>query len=206
MKKRIDLVGMTFGRLTVKQYAGTDKHKNAQWSCLCTCGVEKVINGSSLRNGLTSSCGCLHREIASIAATKRKTTHGMHNTPTYYSWQNMLTRVDNPKYKQRKDYSERGITVHEPWRKFENFLKDMGVRPEGMTLDRIDNDKGYSPENCRWATPTEQANNKRSTVMWEGKSLRQWQQDTGMNYYTLYSRIKRYGNLFPEHIRERITD
>ena len=200
MKKRIDLSGMTFGRLVVRSYTGNDKHKNAMWLCLCSCGAEKIINGSSLRSGNTNSCGCLHKELASSQTTERLTTHGMHNTPTYYSWTNMKTRCNNANFEQSKDYSGRGIAICDKWKTFAGFFADMGVKPVGTSLDRIDNNKGYSKDNCRWATVNEQANNKRNTVMWEGKSLYEWQQETGMNYYTMYSRIKRYGSLFPEHL------
>lgn len=202
MKKRIDLTGAVFDRLTVIEYAGNDKYKNAQWKCRCECGTEKVISGASLRSGHTLSCGCFHKEKASDWAVKNKTTHGMRKSRTYSVWTNMRTRCTNPKYKQYKDYGGRGITVCDRWlESFENFLADMGEAPEDKTLDRIDNNGNYEPNNCRWATYHEQRMNRSDTVMFEGKTVYAWAEELGMNYYTLYSRLKRYGTLFPDHLK-----
>jgi len=201
MKKRIDLKGAVFGRLTVLEYAGNDKHNNAQWKCRCECGTEKVISGASLRTGNTLSCGCYHKEQSSKWTSKHKTTHGKRKSRTYSIWGNMRTRCTNPNYKQYKDYGGRGISICERWLDFANFLEDMGEAPEGKTLDRIDNNGNYEPGNCRWATGLEQMSNRANTVMFEGKALPIWAEELGMNYYTLYSRLKRYGTLFPEHLK-----
>ena len=199
MYVRIDLTGQKFGRLTVVSHAGRDKHGNAKWNCVCDCGAERTVIGSSLRSGGSLSCGCWQRDLARSRAGQA-TKHGMHSTPTYYSWTNMLTRCNNPNFRQYQNYGGRGIKVCERWLEFANFLEDMGERPEGTTLDRIDNDGNYEPGNCRWATQEEQLYNRTSTVTWQGKTLLEWHKETGMNYYTMYSRLKRYGELFPKHL------
>lgn len=200
MRKRIDLKGVVFGRLTVAEYAGNDKYKNALWKCYCECGTEKVISGASLRSGSTLSCGCYHKEAAAKWSAHHKQSHGMRKSRTYSIWANMRTRCTNTKYKQFKDYGGRGISVCERWLTFENFLEDMGEAPEDKTLDRIDNNGHYEPSNCRWATTAEQMTNRANTVMFEGKPLPTWAEELGMNYYTLYSRLKRFGTIFPKHL------
>jgi hypothetical protein len=200
LKKMIDLTGQQFGRLAVLSRAGKDKHGNVRWNCVCSCGTEKEISGAVLRQGKAVSCGCFLREVASQTAKSNNTSHGMTSTPTYYAWQNMMTRCNNPNFKQYKDYGGRGIKVCERWRDFAKFYEDMGLKPEDASLDRKDNEGDYTPDNCRWATQEEQLYNRRSTIEWGGKTLLEWHKETGMNYYTMYSRIKRYGNLFPPQL------
>jgi len=159
MSKTIDITGQRFGRLVVKERSGIQGGK-ALWFCECDCGETKVILSDSLRNGRSQSCGCLRRGLLS---TYRK-THGQSGSKIYNIWQNMIRRcVDNslPSYWR---YGGRGITVCKRWMEFTNFFSDMGECPEGCSLDRINNDAGYSPENCRWATHTEQARNKSNTL------------------------------------------
>lgn len=158
--------GDVFGRLTVKKRVPGGRRP--RYLCVCKCGQRKEIDGQSLRRGQTRSCGCLHRD-----ASRTRRTHGESRardgrpTPTYKSWQGMRQRCENPKSEKYRLYGARGISVCERWRRFENFLADMGERPEGTTLDRIDPDGNYTPTNCRWADATTQSRNRRRTGGWK---------------------------------------
>lgn len=186
----IDLTGQQFGRLTVVSFAGI-VNRRARWECVCTCGARIVTGRQDLRSGRTRSCGCLRRENT----TAIKTTHGMRHTPEYKAWAAAKGRCTNPTDRAYEYYGGRGITFSPSWLdSFENFLADMGMRPSPRhTLDRIDNSKGYAPDNCRWASRMEQANNRRSnhlvTYQGETRTLRAWSDITGIPYKTLHTRI-----------------
>jgi len=155
-----DLTNQVFGRLTVLKYAGATKAKKAKWECLCSCGKKKTVVAGDLNSGRTRSCGCLQSE----ANIKRITKHGMSQNTEYEIWCGIIKRCTNPNTSNFANYGGRGITICDQWRKsFETFYKDMGPRPSlKHSIDRIDNEKGYFLENCRWATRTQQVINSRT--------------------------------------------
>lgn len=188
-----DITGSRFGRLVVKDRAGSTPN-SATWNCVCDCGNTTTLPSTALKSGNTRSCGCLKKEsIASIG--KKNLTHGKSSTPTYKSWAHMLARCRNPKDARYNDYGGRGVKVCERWDSFGSFLADMGEAPAGKTIDRKDVNGNYEPSNCRWATDTEQARNTRSNrilfAFGEQMTLAAWSEKTGINEETISSRIKR---------------
>lgn len=149
----------TDSRLTFVRKAGKTQDGHVTAIYQCACGQQKELAMSRVRHGYVRSCGCLTKETAPAK------THGMRNSKTYSSWMAAKDRTTNPKSKDFHRYGAVGIGFAERWLKFENFLEDMGERPSGTTLDRIEGDKGYEPGNCRWATPQEQARNRKSLVI-----------------------------------------
>ena len=159
-----NLLGKKFGRLTVLEDTGERyNQKLVIWKCKCDCGEYKNVSSNSLLTGGTKSCGCLQKERTK-ESSKKKIKHGHKKsnqiTPTYSTWQSMKRRCLNEDNHNFKYYGGRVIMICERWMVFENFLADMGERPEGKTLDRINNDGHYEPSNCKWSTSKEQANNR----------------------------------------------
>lgn len=182
-----------FGRLTALEEVAT-----GDWLCQCTCGSKVVVRWHRLLSGNNKSCGCLKRSVLG----DRVRRHGRSNSRiTGYSdraygvWQAMKDRCSNPNRKDYHRYGGRGISVCERWLSFENFLADMGEPPEGKTLDRLDNDRGYSPDNCAWRTRKEQSHNstciKYITIGGETKPLRAWLALYGTSRNQYYSRLRK---------------
>lgn len=156
--KRINLSGLRFGRLLILNeydiYNGSKRYK-----CICDCGKSSIVFHSNLKKGNTKSCGCIEKEKWKKIITK----HGDYGSPEYIAWRNMLQRCYYKKNISYYNYGERGITVCDRWKtSYLMFLKDMGRKPDlELTLDRINNNKGYFPENCQWATRSQQNKNRR---------------------------------------------
>lgn len=192
MKTKRDLTGLKFGEWTVLRYHERRKYAHVWW-CLCSCGKEGPVYGSRIGKS-SSSCGCVGRKRIIAASI----THGMSDSRTYNVWAGMKARCTNPNHPSYKDYGGRGITVCERWiHSFENFIQDMGEAPNGLTLDRIKNDLGYSPDNCIWSDRKAQARNRRSnriiTAFGRSQTLAGWSIETGIKRSTITQRIDYYG-------------
>lgn len=172
-------------------YAGSRKGGGAIWRCQCDCGNEVECQSANLVNGRTKSCGCYARD------NPPRLRHGWSKTKTHNIWCGMRQRCENILSEAYPLYGGRGIHVCERWHTFENFIADMGVPPPGSSLDRINNDGPYSPENCRWASKLVQARNRRSvlTVEWRGetRTLPEWEELTGIPRKTLWHRMNKEG-------------
>ena len=190
MVKLIDLTHMRFGRLLVVGRA-LKKGVHPRWLFRCDCGTTGDVSGAALRSGNTRSCGCLKREVVKSAAR----THGMSNTRVFNAWLAMRQRCYDEKHVGFKNYGKRGIRVCVRWHSFDNFLADMGEPPPGHSLDRRDNNKGYSPDNCYWATRAEQNRNKRTNRVVTVGSLRMcvkdWARAAGMDESLIRGRLNR---------------
>jgi hypothetical protein len=191
MKSRyIDLTSKVFGRLTVTGIDVERVSKRPFWICKCSCGNIKSISGASLRGGDSNSCGCLAKELTVI----RSQTHGLSKTKTYKTWISMWARCTDEAQDNYPNYGGRGISVDERWKSFEAFLKDMGERPEGLSIDRIDVNGNYCKANCKWSDNKEQSNNRRSTkiITFKNETMTQlqWAEKLGISVTTLHTRLK----------------
>jgi hypothetical protein len=187
-----NLLGLKFGRHTVIEYAGKTKKGTTTWKCLCACGKSTIVKADVLKRGSSMSCGCLAIDNLKIRSIK----HGHRYSAEYSTWNSMKSRCLNKNHKSYNSYGGRGITICNEWiNSFESFLSDMGNRPSKRhSLERIDNNKGYSKDNCIWATGKSQANNKRSNrlISHNGKTqtLNAWSEETGIRPDTISQRLK----------------
>lgn len=189
--KFIDQTGKKFNNLTVIRYAGRIGGYS-HWECLCFCGKTSIVSIANLST--TKSCGCLKYR-------GKRYIDGRINTKAYKIWWGMVNRCTNPKHISWKIYGGRGIRVCDEWMKFPNFFKDMGERPPGKSIDRIDNDKGYFKENCRWATPAQQYNNRRQCIYivhnGERLTISEWSKRTGLPHGKI---LKRFHSGWPTEL------
>jgi len=191
-----DILGNRYGRLTVVASGGRDKRGRSRWECVCDCGNVKIIDGYRLKHGDTLSCGCLQKERARDAHMKHGYNKKGSCTKEYNSWLHMLSRCYNTKNKSYRYYGGRGIKVCDEWKDFRKFIEDMGDCPKDKeSIDRIDNNGDYTPENCRWADRSEQNNNKNSNVFithnGETLTITEWAKRLGTNDCTIRGRIRR---------------
>ena len=193
-------VGRRFGRLVVLSETVRNGARRVT-PCVCDCGTEKSVPVGHLYRGAITSCGCAKKERASKLRdinTTHGATRGSNRTPTYLSWASMRLRCNNPNATGYERYGGVGITICPRWDGpdgFPNFLSDMGVRPDGFSLDRIDNQKGYSPENCRWADMATQKRNRKNSVLithdGQTKSAAEWARLLGTHRNNILRRLKR---------------
>lgn len=201
-----NLAGKTFNRLTVIEYHSKRKNKH-YYLCKCICGNEKVIESYNIRSGHAKSCGCLNREI--VSSQKVNYRHGMSKTRIHNIWWGIIERCTNENDQAYPNYGGRGITICDEWlndfEAFEEWAMANGYS-EKLSIDRIDNDGNYEPNNCRWATRKQQNNNKSNNVRieinGEIKNLTQWAEYAGIHRSTIYRRMKR-GITGPELIQKK---
>ena len=195
MGKLNDLTGKKYGRLTVIERAGSTTQKKALWNCRCDCGNEIIVVGSHLLNGNTRSCGCYKRDLTS----ERMSSHGKSKTRLHHIWKNMRQRCSNPHKPDYKYYGGKGITVDDIWNDYEVFAKwaiENGYS-DNLTIDRIDVNGNYCPNNCRWVSMTEQARNmsRNRIITYNGEShcVTEWGEILGISAKVLSSRINAHG-------------
>lgn len=189
--KKVNIDGKTFGRWTVIKDA-PNKGSTRFLFCKCSCGTEREVHYGNLTSGASTSCGCLLRDFPS------NVIHGQTGSREYVTWINMRNRCGNPNNKNYYSYGGRGIKVCDRWKNsFSSFIKDMGPCPANFEIERVNNSKGYSPDNCQWASRTDQANNTRNNVFitygGQRKTISQWAAVLKMKTVTLYARLNAYG-------------
>lgn len=200
MGKFIDLTGQKFERLIVIKRVENNKFNQTQWLCKCDCGNNVIVTTNSLKSKNTKSCGCLKKEQDKINIAKK--IHNMSNTRLYNIWKHMKNRCNCSTNKRHKFYYDKGIKVCQEWENdfinFYNWAMQNGYK-EDLTIDRIDNNKGYSPENCRWANYIQQNNNQSNNIKIEYKNkqytLKELSRQYNIKRCTLYDRLKRGWNI-----------
>ena len=209
----IDLTGQRFERWTVIEHHHVDKHGTHYWKCRCDCGTEAVVPSCRLRYGLSKSCGCYSKEVAKKTCVERNTTHGASSTRLYHIWCNMKQRCCNQSHPDYiRWYGSRGITLCEAWKNDFQAFHDWSMAngyADNLTIDRIDCNGNYCPENCRWVTPKEQANNTRHCHMieWNGEThtISEWARKLNMSPQTLVGRLNVYGYSVEKAFTEPVT-
>jgi hypothetical protein len=191
MVASIDISGKKFARWTVLSFHGS-VNKKRMWNCICECGTEMKVNGTSLRMGVSKSCGCLSADNVRTRLTK----HGMTKHPLFGVWKGMLSRCNNPHAKSFPDYGGRGIKVCDRWLDFKAFHDDMiDAYGPGMTIERKDNEEGYSPGNCTWIPKAEQNRNRRSVIFIDtpvGRlSISDAARVAGVSWFAISNRVKK---------------
>lgn len=193
-RKLVDLTGQRFGRLLVKEYLGR-VHHSSQWRCICDCGTEVVTQASGLRTGTTKSCGCWRSDRMSKLTLKHGEKGGdrRNRSPEYKAWDSIKQRCFNPNGRDWKWYGGKGIRISDEWRyDFRAFLSYVGRRPSPKhSIDRIDSNGHYEPGNVRWASWTEQANNRSNNRDVNGLSLKEAAAKAGIPYVTVKSRLSK---------------
>ena|SRR3990167_4424025 len=190
MAKFTDITGQRFGRLITIRRDKNNSWDAIQYLCRCDCGNELIVLAGHLKTGNTKSCGCLKRDVI-----RRPKTHGQSRSPLHRIWLTMRQRCQNPRNKKYTQYGGRGIRICKRWEKFQNFLEDMGKRPFGKMIERVDNNGNYDPGNCRWATAKEQANNTRRNrwISYGGMTLTltDWAAHIGITPGSLHERLQK---------------
>ena len=193
-KPLADIKGQVFGRLTVLERDSFVNGKT-RWLCSCECGKQVLVIGQLLRNGKTKSCGCLRADRASEVAFKHGGYIGCKPSRTMRIWKNMIQRTSNPNCPMYARYGGAGIGVCNAWQTFQGFIADMGEAPDALTLERIDNSKGYSLDNCKWATYAEQSrnksNSKKLTLNGRTQVAVDWMVELSLTHDQIYKRIRR---------------
>lgn len=198
MSKKIDLTGQRFGRLRVCEDSGY-RNGRTYWKCTCDCGNTCIVSGHELKNGHTKSCGCLGRETSQARAKRLFTKHGLFMHPLYFVWGNMKARcgvIKGAKPSDVRNYADRGITICEEWLVFENFYNwaiSHGWE-KGVQIDRIDNNKGYSANNCHFVSPKTNCRNRRTTILYtNGKALIDVCDEIDKPYHKALREFHKYG-------------
>lgn len=206
MGKFIDLTGQRFGRLVVLERASNGSYQQTRWLCQCDCGNKCIVQAGALKSGNSKSCGCLHRD--------RVTTHGQTKARLHTIWSSMKRRCNNANCKEYRWYGGKGIKVCQEWKDSYEAFRDWANThgyADNLTIDRIDGNRDYEPNNCRWITLSEQQRNKETThlLTYKGvtKPLITWAEELGLNKYTVRGRVE-YGWTNPEEIlfgKKRVT-
>ncbi|WP_392355831.1 hypothetical protein PSR14_31170 (plasmid) [Bacillus sp. A01H] len=197
MSNRIDLTGKKFGRLIVIGSNGTDKYYKLFWKCKCDCGKNVSVRGDRLKSGNTKSCGCLNAELVKKRAAEKSIMGRVKEERLYRIWQSMKQRCYDKNSCEFERYGKRGITICEEWTSNYYAFKEWAIQngySNSLSIDRINVNGDYTPENCKWSTPKEQANNRRNSwfLVYKGKkqTLAEWSDELKIPYACLYRRLK----------------